>query len=47
MQIKQAVEALVGVPDVIARQDLLGYDEGVKTTSKLLVSAHKLIQLLR
>lgn len=47
MQVKQVVEALVGVPDVIARQDLLGYAEGVKTTSKLLVSAHKLIHLLR
>lgn len=47
MQLKQVVEALVGVPDVIARQDLLGYTEGVKATSKLLASAHKLIHLLR
>ena len=45
MQLKQVVEALVGFPDVIARQDLLGYAEGVKTTSKLLISAHKLVHI--
>lgn len=47
MQLKRVAEALVGVPGVIARQDLLGYAEGFKTTSKLPVSAHKLIHLLQ
>lgn len=46
MQLKRVVEALVGVPDVIDRQDLLGYAEGFGHGKPLLVIGHALALLV-
>jgi len=46
MQLKQVVEALVGIPNVIARQDLLGYVEGFGHGKPLLVIGHALALLV-
>ena len=46
MQLKREVETLVGVPDVIARHDLLGYVEGFGDGNPLLIVGQALTLLV-